>query len=433
MESHDTIPKDLPKIGLAKLALIAIAAAVIFAAAFAVRYAHLRSHDQELAAAAQQAADSPPVVDAARPKPTGAVQDLVLPGNVSPMQETALYARVNGYLKRWYFDIGAHVEAGQLLAEIDAPDVDAQLNEARAAVDQAKANAASAQTNDQLAQATYVRYKGLLPTGSVTQEDLDTRQSTAAQAAAAKDATNAAVKSAQATVQQLEAEQGFEKIVAPFTGTITARNYDVGALMSPTDTAPGHEIFRIAQTDKLRIWVYVPQSYVTLMRLEQPVAFLASSNYPGRKFMGIVARTAGALDPATRTLQTELDFDNADGRLWAGMYGQVIFNIHREKPVLTIPTSALVFNAQGTQVAIVDQGVIHFRKITVGRDLGTEIEVATGLTGDEQVVSNPGERLAEGSQVQLAGGNDATSVAAGDASAGNKLTQIDPPSGGNAK
>ncbi len=431
MESHDTIPTDLPKIGLAKLALIALAAAVVFAAAFVVRYAHLRGHDQELAADAQQAADQPPVVDVARPKPTGAVEELVLPGNVSPMQETALYARVNGYLKRWLVDIGAHVEAGQLLAEIDAPDVDAQLNEARAAVDQAKANAVSAQTNDQLAHATYVRYKGLLPTGSVTQEDLDTRQTAAAQATAAKDAANAAVKSAQATVQRLQAEQGFEKIVAPFAGTITARNYDVGALMSPSDTAPGHEIFRIAETDRLRIWVYVPQSYVTLIRLEQPVAFQAPSNYPGRKFMGIVARTAGALDPATRTLQTELDFNNADGRLWAGMYGQVIFNVHREKPVLTIPTSALVFNAQGTQVAIVDQGVIRFRKITVGRDLGTEIEVATGLSGDEQVVSNPGERLAEGSQVQLAGG--AVAIAGADASAGNKLTQIDPPSGGNAK
>ncbi|MGD0462686.1 MAG: efflux RND transporter periplasmic adaptor subunit [Tepidisphaeraceae bacterium] len=433
MESHDTIPTDLPKIGLAKLALIAIAAAVIFAAVFVVCYAHLRSHDQELAAEAQQAADRPPIVVVARPKPTGAVEDLVLPGNASPMQETALYARVNGFLKRWLVDIGAHVEAGQLLAEIDAPDVDAQLNEARAAVDQAKANAVSAQTNDELAQATYVRYKGLIPSGGVTQEDLDTKQSAAAQAAAAKDAANAAVKSAQATVQRLEAEQGFEKIVAPFAGIITARNYDVGALISPADTAPGHELFRIAETDKLRIWVYVPQSYVTLIRPEQPVAFQAPSNYPGRKFTGIVARTAGALDPATRTLRTELDFDNADGRLWAGMYGQVLFNIHREKPVLTVPTSALVFNAQGTQVAIVDQDVVHFRKITVGRDMGTEIEVATGLTGDEQIVSNPGERLVEGSQVQLAAGDGASAIAGGDASAGNKLTQIDPPSGGNGK
>jgi membrane fusion protein, multidrug efflux system len=425
MDSHETIPGDLPRIGLGKLALIAAAAAVIFAAAFVVRYAFLRSHDEQLDAQAQQAADSPPVVDVAPPTPEGAVQDLLLPGSASPMQETALYARVNGFLKRWLVDIGAHVEAGQLLAEIAAPDLDAQLNESRAAVDQAKANAASAQTNDELAQATYVRYKGLIPTGSVTQQDLDTKQSAAAQATAAKDAALAAVKSAQATVQRLEAEQGFEKIVAPFAGTITARNYDVGALISPTDTAPGHELFRIAHTDKLRIWVYVPQSYVTLMGPGQAVVFQVPSNYPGRKFTGIVARTAGALDPATRTLRTELDFNNSGGLLWAGMYGQVVFNIHRDKPILTVPTSALIFNAQGTQVAVVDQNVVHYRKITVGRDLGTEIEVATGLTGDEQVVSNPGERLAEGVQVQIAG-EPAPATAEAESSA-DKLSQTDPP------
>ncbi|MGD0389098.1 MAG: efflux RND transporter periplasmic adaptor subunit, partial [Tepidisphaeraceae bacterium] len=348
MESNETIPKDLPKIGLGKLALAALAVAAAFAAVFVFRYLQVRQHDQALDAQAQQLADQPPVVEVAPPKPTGAVQDLTLPGNATPMQETALYARVNGYLKRWLVDIGAHVEAGQLLAEIDAPDLDAQLNEARAAVQQAKANAVSAETNYQLAQATYLRYKGLIPTGGVTQQDLDTRQSAAAQAAAAKDAAAAAIQSAQATVQRLEAEQGFEKIVAPFAGTITVRNYDIGALISPTDTAPGQEIFHIAQTDKLRIWVDLPQSYVTLISINQPVTFQAPANYPGQKFMGIVARTAGALDPKTRTLHTELDFQNADGRLWAGMYGQVTFNIHREKPGLTVPTSALMVKAQGT-------------------------------------------------------------------------------------
>jgi RND family efflux transporter MFP subunit len=431
MESNETIPKDLPKIGLGKLALAGLGAAVIFAAVFVVRFQQIRKHTDALDAQAQQLADQPPVVEVAPPKPTGAVQDLTLPGSATPMQETALYARVNGYLKRWLVDIGAHVEAGQLLAEIDAPDLDAQLNEARAAVEQAKANAVSAETNFQLAQATYVRYKGLIPTGGVTQQDLDTRQSAAAQAAAAKDAAAAAIQSAQATVQRLEAEQGFEKIVAPFAGTITVRNYDVGALISPTDTAPGHELFRLAETDKLRIWVDLPQSYVTLVWPSQRVTFQAPANYPGRKFTGIVARSAGALDPKTRTLHTELDFDNADGRLWAGMYGQVTFNIHREKPVLTVPTSALMFNAQGTQVVVVDHNVIHFRNITVGRDLGTEIEVATGLNGDEQVVSNPGERLAEGVQVQVVSADEGTSPPP------SKLAQVDPlppaPPGGSGK
>jgi len=423
MEANETIPKDLPKIGLGKLVLAGLGVAVLFAVVFVVRYLQIRAHTNALDVQAQQIAEQPPIVEVAPPKPTGAVQDLILPGSATPMQETALYARVNGYLKRWLVDIGAHVEAGQLLAEIDAPDLDAQLNEARAAVEQANANAVSAQTNYQLAQATYLRYKGLIPTGGVTQQDLDTRQSAAAQAAAAKDADDAAIKSAQATVQRLEAEQGFEKIVAPFAGTITVRNYDVGALISPSDPAPGHELFRLAETDKLRIWVDLPQSYVTLVWPSQRVTFQAPANYPGVKFTGIVARSAGALDQKTRTLHTELDFDNADGRLWAGMYGQVTFNIHREKPVLTIPTSALMFNAQGTQVIVVDHNVIHFRNITVGRDLGTEIEVATGLSGDEQVVSNPGERLTEGVQVQVVSSVESTPPPP----MPSKLAQVDPP------
>lgn len=438
MEPNETLPKDLPKIGLGKLAMAGLAAAVIFGIMFVIRYRQVRQHDQALDAQAQLVADQPPIVEVAPPKPTGAVQDLVLPGSATPMQETALYARVNGYLKRWLVDIGAHVEAGQLLAEIDAPDLDAQLNEARASLEQARANLVSAQTNYDLAEATYLRYKGLIPSGGVTQQDLDTRQSAAAQAAAAKDAATAAIQSAQATVQRLEAEQGFEKIVAPFAGTITTRNYDVGALISPSDTAPGRELFRIAETDKLRIWVDLPQSYVTLISVGQPVTFQAPANYPGQKFMGIVARTAGALDSKTRTLHTELDFDNADGRLWAGMYGQVTFNIHRPKPVLTVPTSALMFNAQGTQVIVVDHNVVHFRNITVGRDLGTEIEVTTGLSGDEQVVSNPGERLTEGLQVQVASGEGPPAAPSANIAAANKATPtVDPPSslssGGSGK
>jgi RND family efflux transporter MFP subunit len=401
MDSHDQIPTNLPRLGLGRLALFVFIAAVAFAIAFLVRNHARGEHQRQLLADAQQVSEQAPVVEVISPKPAASTQNISLPGDVEPMQETAIHARVNGYLKRWLVDIDAHVEAGQLLAEIEAPDVDGQLNEARAAVEQAKANVVSAETNSQLAQATYDRYNGLLPTGGVTQQDLDTKRSAAAQAVAARDAARAAVKSAQATVERLVAQQGFEKIVAPFSGTITARNYDVGALVSPNDMAAGHELFRIAQTDKLRVWVNVPQSYVTLIKAGQPVEF-SVDNYPGRQFEGIVARSAGMLDTVTRTLRTELDFDNSSGQLWAGMYGQVTFNVHHDQPLLTIPNSALIFNAGGTQVAVVDGTTVHLRKINIARDMGTSIEIGSGISADDLIVSNPGEALSDGIQVQVA-------------------------------
>ena len=192
---------------------------------------------------------------------------------------------------------------------------------------QANANVVKAQSDLQLANATYERYHGLLATGGVTQQDLDTRQSAASQAAAEKAAADAAVKSAQAMVDRLTVQQGFEKIYAPFAGTITLRNYDDGARIVVTDTAAGHELFDIADTDRLRIYVNVPQAYVTLIRPNQTVDFLSQKNYGMRRFTGYVARSAGALDPSTRTLLTELDFDNKDHLLWAGMYGEVHISV----------------------------------------------------------------------------------------------------------
>ena len=186
----------------------------------------------------------------------------------------------------------------------------------------------------------------------------------------------------------------------------------MGALISPTDTAAGHELFRLAETDKLRVWVNVPQEYVTLIKPGQTVYF-SVLNYPGRKFAGNVARSAGVLDTGTRTLKTELDFENTDGALWSGMYGQATFNIHKDHPVLTVPTSALVFDANGTQVAVVgENNKVHFQPITVGRDMGTVIEVATGLTTGDRVVSNPGEKMIEGTEVQVSGLDGATGHAA---------------------
>jgi len=271
----------------------------------------------------------------------------------------------------------------------------------------------------------------------VTQQDLDTRQTNASQAQAQEQADEAAVKSAQATVDRLEALQGFEKITAPFSGTITVRNYDLGARIYAASTAAGTELYDIADTDTLRIFVNVPQAYVTLIQVNQPVYFVSQRNYGTHQFVGYVARTAGALDSNTRTLSTQLNFDNSQHQLWAGMYGEVRINVHREHPMLTVPTAAMLFEANGTQLAVVDdKNRLHFKKVTVGRDLGQVLEIVGGVTPQELVVTNPGEKLVEGGEVQItskptappanlqAGTGPTTRVAQAD---------IDPPTGGGAR
>jgi RND family efflux transporter MFP subunit len=445
-EAQEVIPKDLPKISKTRLIAVGIIVVIALFGLFLAGYIPHRLHQREIAKRAEEMADQPPVVDVASPKPTGSKIDLPIPGNVYAWQETAIYARVNGYLKSWTHDIGAHVEAGETLAEIDAPDTDAQLNQSRAALEQAKANVVKAQADLSLAQATYVRYHGLLESGGVTQQDLDQRQSDVNQTQAEKAAADAAVKSAQATVERLEAEQGFEKIVAPFAGTVTTRNYDIGALVSTANTGTGQELFRIAETDKLRIFARVPQPYVTLLRPHQ-VTYFEVRNYPGRKFTAYLDRTAGALEQSSRTLLTQLDYDNRGNELWAGMYGQVLFNIQRDKPILTVPTSALMFESEGMQVAVVDGDKARFRKVTLGRDFGTEVEILTGLSGDERVVTNPGEKISDGAKVQVAENSSGQpnqqktaqsppattpSTAPSDDEGRRRIAQTDPPADGGS-
>jgi RND family efflux transporter MFP subunit len=409
-QPHDSgtnvhVPTDLPTITKRQLILIAIAVLLMFTTLFLIGFVPRFIHDRNLREEADAFAQQPPIVQVVPPQSTQQSIQLPLPGTTSAMQETALYARINGYLKQRYVDIGDHVKTGELLAEIDAPDVDAQLAQAKAALEMATANQTSSKTNYDLAQATLTRYKGLVASGSVTQQDLDTRQNNFNTADAAQQAAIASVKSAQANVQQLEAQQSFEKIAAPFDGVITVRNPDVGALISAANSTT-NPMFVVSETDILRVFVNVPQSYASFIRINQPVTFTVP-NYPGQIFTGIVARWAGALDPNTRTMLTELHFDNRQGLLWPGMYGEVKFSLHRDKPVFTVPTSALLFEANGTQLALIQDNKVHFQKITVGRDFGTEIEVLQGLQGNEQVVATPGEKLAEGITVQIADNNNA--------------------------
>ncbi len=397
----EEMPKDLhAPSGLVVVAMVALFA-LLLAALFLVGYV---PDKREQAQTRKEAADrgaAKPIVQWTHPFESSGEKSVRLPCDVTAYQQTALYTRTNGYLKEWHYDLGQHVDQGQLMAVIETPEVDAQLEQSKATLEQNKANVAKAEADLDLAKVTLQRYVDAQKTspGSVTQEDVDTRRSGYEDAVAALKQVHASVTQAQANVQQLQVTVNFEKIYAPFSGTVTARNYDVGALLSPTDSGPGKEIFDLAETDKLRVFVNVPQTYASYVKRGQK-AQLEVVNFPGRKFEGTITYTAGAIDPNTRTLRTQIDFDNADGSLFAGAYGQLFLPVTPQQAVSVIPSSSLIFNAAGTEVATLGPDEkVHVRTIELGRDLGTELQVTKGLDAADRVIVNPGERTTEGSEV----------------------------------
>ncbi len=400
-EHHEeVIPHDLPRPSTLTVAIVAVVFCLLLAALFVIGYIPRHLEANEAASDAQAKANDAPVVSVVPAKESLGGKDLLLPADIAAYQDTSLFARTNGYLKKMHVDIQDHVKQGDLLAEIDTPEVDAQLQQSKASLEQANASVETSQANWSLAKSTADRYElaNKNQPGSVTQEDLDTHRSQFQQAVAALKQAQANVGVAQADVQRLTVLQGFEKIYAPFNGTITARGYYDGALLNSNGT--GAALFRIQQTDPLKVWVQVPQSYADQIQTGQD-AFLRVRNHSDKEFKGTVARTAQALDQSTRTMTFELHFPNPDGQLFPGMYGEVRLTVSQTKPVIVIPTSAMVFNASGTQVAVVKDGKAHFQKITVGRDLGTELEVVDGISKEDQIISNPGERLTEGGEVQV--------------------------------
>jgi len=396
--AHADIPKDLPNFSTPAVLLAALIALGAFVALFLVGWIPRHHRLAQLEAESRQVNDSRPSVDVAQPKRDAKPIEVVLPADARAYQETAIYSRANGYLKSQTVDIGDHVKVGQLLAEIDAPDLDAELNQAKASVVASESNLAKAKSDRDLAEITLKRFEEYAKSGGVTQQDLDTRRATFAQTDAAYAQSKADVAIQQANVQRLTALVGFEKITAPFTGVITARNYDVGALLSSTNT--GRPLFNLAQIDVLRVFVNVPQSYVTQIKTGQE-ARLTVRNYPGRTFTGKITRSTGALDPNSRTLRYEIDFPNSDDTLYSGMYGQVTLPVNQDQSPMRVPTSALVFDSAGTKVWVVDDGKARARLVSVGRDFGTEVEINSGLSGSEAVVTNPGQRLAEGVAVNV--------------------------------
>jgi RND family efflux transporter MFP subunit len=385
MKPGENIPNDLPRFSRRTLSTVAVVMVLAMAGLFLLGFwpRHRRLAERE--AIAREIRDQPLIVQVAHPRATARPVELSLPADIRAYSATALYGRINGYLASWTVDINDRVRKGDLMAVISAPDTDADLK-------QAEANLNQQQTSYELAEATYRRYQGLIPTRGVTQQQLDEFRSAMEQA-------RANVISSAAAVDRLRALAGFERITAPFDGVVTARTYDVGALISASNIGPGQELFDVAEDDRLRVFVNVPQAYAPLIKFGQSVTLALEQNYPGHRFTGLVARSAGSLDPATRTLRTELDFINRDPtrRIFPGMYGQAIFSIKRDRPALTVPSSALLFEADGKQVAVVrGDNTVHFQRISPGSDFGTEIEVISGLKGDEWVVANPGEQLAEG-------------------------------------
>lgn len=346
---------------------------------------HKRNEREDTAKAVQAGAITVQVV---KPSRSPASFEFSLPGSAEALSTATLYARTNGYLKRRLKDIGDRVEAGELLAEIDAPDIDAQLLQSRAQLEQYRAAQG-------IAQVTFDREKRLLEQKVVSKQEYD-------QSEAAFNQAVANVKAAEANVQNLTVQQGFEKIVAPFTGVITTRSLDTGALIAGGGGTTAPSIFTMVQADILRVYIYVPQAYVANIDVGQEVD-ISAPEYPQKVFKGKITRTADALDPTARTMRTEIQLPSEEGKLVPGMYLSAKFKVQQAEPALVVPANTLDIRREGPRVAVVSaDGKINYRQVKLGRDFGKTLEIVDGLHGDENLVVNPNTDLVEGAKVEVA-------------------------------
>ncbi len=326
-------------------------------------------------------------VSVVSPKQTAPAEEIILPGNVQPFITSPIYARTNGYLKKWYFDIGAHVKQGQLLAVIESPEVDQQLQQARS-------NLLTARANLELAAITKARYQGLLKTNAVSQQDVDNAVGTF-------NANQAIVEADQAAVEQFSALVSFEKIYAPFDGVITARNTDIGDLInSGSGGGVKTDLFHMAQPGTLRVYVNVPEEYSRGTKVGM-TADLALAEFPGRKFQGKLVRTADAINMTTRTLLIEIDVANPTGTLLTGSYAEVHLQVPTQASTFLLPVNTLLFRSEGLRVGIVRGGKVVLSAVTPGHDFGNQIEIVSGLKADDQVIINPPDSIVSGQGVQI--------------------------------
>jgi RND family efflux transporter MFP subunit len=387
VEPAETSPNNQPSSpGGGRLLWFLLIPVLLGASAF-FRLQARQQQDQQLVRTTNQLEIQPvTVIHPARGKSSS---DLTLPGMIQAFSVSPIYARVDGYVRTWYVDIGAHATKGQVLAELDAPEVDQQLNQAQAMLDQAKTNLA-------LAKVTAPRYQELIKTNSVSQQEVDqTNQNLAAQ--------EANVQAASAAVSRLEQMQGFEKIVAPFDGVITERKTDFGDLVNAGNAGTGREMFRISQNNVVRVFVTVPEEFSSQVK-PGTKASLDVISLPNRRFAASVTRTAESIDATSRTLTVELDIPNPSGELLPGAYANVHFQLPLNVAPLVLPASTILFQSAGPQVGVVNnQSVVNLRKVTLGHDFGDTIEVLSGVKPADAVIASPPDSLANGTRVAVQG------------------------------
>ena len=361
--------------GVALMLLLVTAAAI----GFAIRLGERRALGKETESLAV------PNVIVIQPKVAPPQEEIVLPSSLEAFTESPIYARTNGYLAHWYKDIGSKVQKGTLLADIETPEIDQELMQARAARDQAEAQLRLAKTSAD-------RWETLRKMDAVAQQETDERSSGYTQG-------QAALASATANVRRLEQLESFKHVYAPFAGTITKRNTDIGALINAGNSGMNQELFVVALVNPIRVYVDVPEIYAPSVR-RGVNASIELPSLPGQRFTGSVARTADAIDPGTRTLRTEIDVPNSDGKLLPGSYAQVHFGVHVNTTRLSVPVNALLFRSEGPRAAIVgSDGKVHLKPVVIGRDYGTDVEILGGLETSESIVLNPSDSLEEGQPV----------------------------------
>lgn len=391
-------PAPVPRVPLWGITLMLLLLVAAITGIFFLGWLPKVRQHQVLAHETHQRATAPPTVEFMRPYPAKAMTETRLPGEIQALEETVIFPRTSGYLKKWHVDIGDQVEEGQLLAEIDAPEVEQQLQQAEATVEQLKARRRVADTKLDLAKYTLKRVEQLIKSRAASQQDYDERKAEFAVAEHQVKVADADIAAGMAELQRITELQSFAKVYAPFSGTIIERSIDLGQLVT-SGNGQEQSLFRLARTDRVRVIVYVPQIYAS--NIEQGrEAKLIVREMPQQSFTGKVTRTARALDLTTRTMRIEIEVPNEKGLLLPGAYVQVQLPVRRTNPPLMVPASALLFNAGGAQLAVVNsQDEIELREVEVEADHGTNLGIAKGITEEDRVVVNPGERLTDGLSV----------------------------------
>ncbi|WP_158793150.1 efflux RND transporter periplasmic adaptor subunit [Granulicella sp. L60] len=382
----EAVPPPPERPGITRGTWIGMAVVAVILA-LVVFFGIMARHGSESTLQKDTAIAAIPSVNVIYPAPSTLSSDIALPGNTQAFTDTPIYSRTSGYLKNWYFDIGAHVRKGQLMAVIETPEIDQQLQVAQA-------DLKSAQANLDLANTTSARYQNLLKTNSVSKQETDVAMSDAA-------AKQAAVDASMAGVRRLEQLQSFEKVYAPFDGIVTARNTDIGALISAGQNSTPKELFHLAAIGQIRVFVSVPEAYSAAVKIGGK-AMLTLDEYPGKTFEGTITRNANAIDQATRTLNVEVDIANPKGELIPGAYVFVHFKLPEQAVSLMIPSNTLLFRAEGLRVGVVRNGRVQLVPVKIGRDAGANVEISSGLTTSDAVILNPSDSLASGQEVQIA-------------------------------